>query len=121
MDTIEKLPIELKKLIFSYIGIYKLRNGVYMKQIEKNDLRYNLLDKIPKPKINITNNSTIIYIELHEKNKVYDDGWYLPILLPIRSIKITYIRNFDRIIYQYSNLLHDNLLENKDCLTYIVE
>lgn len=112
MTIFGKLPLELIGLVLSYDGIYKLRNGVFMKQFAKNDLRYDLFDMIPKPKVSITSSFTFIYVDFNEQ--YYTDGI-------IRSIKIT-INNrmpFGIFLYQYSNLLHDDLLERRKCLTYL--
>ena len=67
MTIFRYLPLELIELILSYDGIYKKRNGIYMKQICNVDLRYNLFNTIPKPKIYITGKCSHIYIDFFDK------------------------------------------------------
>lgn len=45
---IQKLPAELIHSILEYANIVN-RNGMYMKRINKTDIRYNLLEMITKP------------------------------------------------------------------------
>lgn len=45
-NHISKLPYELLYIIIGFDGRFKLRNGVWIYQIDKNDFRYNLVSKI---------------------------------------------------------------------------
>lgn len=45
------LPIDIINIILLYDGTIKFRNGKYMNQIEKEDPRYDLLNKVQKPDI----------------------------------------------------------------------
>lgn len=62
----KRLPIELVNIILQYDNIIKYRNGIFMNQININDLKYNLIKKNIKNKLKIisktkvTNNSFII-------------------------------------------------------------
>jgi hypothetical protein len=52
MDLIEKfkyLPDELIHIIINYTNVLVYRNGKYIDRINKNDYRYILLKKIPRP------------------------------------------------------------------------
>ena len=44
------LPKEVCLIIFEFCGMVKNRNGKYIGQISKTDVRYPLLQTIPKPK-----------------------------------------------------------------------
>lgn len=45
------LPLDIIHHIISYNDIIKLRNGKYMNQLSKIDGRYQMLQKIPTPRI----------------------------------------------------------------------
>ena len=52
MKVFEKLPMELIDIILNYNGSIKLRNGVYINQIPRNDTRYELLKQLPTDAVN---------------------------------------------------------------------
>ena len=52
MKDFEKLPMELIDIILNYNGSIKLRNGVYINQIPRNDTRYELLKQLPTDAVN---------------------------------------------------------------------
>lgn len=52
--------MDIVRLIISYDGTMKERNGIYMNQIPKTDCRYELLRNIPK-KQHIGNCTTLVY------------------------------------------------------------
>lgn len=58
MELIEKfkeLPDELIHIIINYTDVIVYRHGKYINRIKKNDYRYNLLSRVPRP----------IYIGIH--------------------------------------------------------
>jgi hypothetical protein len=63
------LPMELVIKVLEYAGIIRIRNGKYMNQILKTDLRYVLLSSIPK--IQITNYIFTVYKEVIFSNARY--------------------------------------------------
>ena len=63
---LSKLPVELVNMILEYSNIIVYRNGKYINRIDKSDVRYNLLKKIPRP-IKICN--TQYYIGLRDKGR----------------------------------------------------
>lgn len=44
------LPKEVSFIILEFCGIVKNRNGTYISQIPKTDVRYSLLQTLPKPR-----------------------------------------------------------------------
>jgi hypothetical protein len=46
----EYLPKEISLIVLEFCGIVKNRNGKYMSQIAKNDVRYSVLLSIRKPR-----------------------------------------------------------------------
>ena len=55
------IPPELVDIILEYIGFIKIRNGVFMKQLDLEDQKFNLV------KENLLNKSAIINIVKSEK------------------------------------------------------
>ena len=62
IDKFKQLSIDIIKKIIEYNGTIKWRNGVFINQINKYDLRYNLLLKIPRPFVYINSFFTFHYI-----------------------------------------------------------
>jgi hypothetical protein len=54
--------MDIIRLIISYDGTMKERNGIYMNQIPKTDCRYELLRNIPKKK-DIGNRMALVYLK----------------------------------------------------------
>lgn len=72
------LSNELINKIINYTDILVYRNGKYMNRISKEDKRYLLLEKIPKPvKIFGNSNSCIIYIRILKYNVDIPYGYIL--------------------------------------------
>lgn len=53
MELFSKLPIELQNCILEYDGRVSIRRGVPIMKIQKDDIRYQVLNKIPKIKENV--------------------------------------------------------------------
>lgn len=49
ISKFKNLPDELIQYIINYTNVITFRHGKYMDKINKNDNRYNLIMKIPKP------------------------------------------------------------------------
>ena len=82
---LQKLPEVLENNVLEYAGKIKLRNGKYMKQIPKDDLRYDILRTIPpkKGKVCMMYNQ-MCYISLVILN------YFLRIITLIKKILIIY-------------------------------
>ena len=95
MTIFAYLPLEVIEIILSYDGVYKKRNGHYMKQICHNDTRYKLLDTIPKPRKSIPGIYFChIYIDFFKQH-------------PYRTLRILiiYVDTKSEILYYYDKLL----------------
>lgn len=70
-DNISRLPYEILYIIIGFDGRFKLRNGVWIYQIDKNDFRYTLLLKIKSLRRNIyiPNTQWDIILELADKKQ----------------------------------------------------
>jgi hypothetical protein len=77
-------PSEIIYTILIYTGKFKLRNGKLYSIIPKNDIRYNILQYIPKP-LTFSSNS-FIYLELQFKNNFENSKKY-KIVIDLRNNK----------------------------------
>lgn len=70
-NHISKLPCELLYIIIGFDGRFKLRNGVWLYQIDKNDFRYKLLLKKSSLRRNvyIPNTQWEIILELADQKQ----------------------------------------------------
>lgn len=95
------LPLDVIHHILSYSDAIKWRNGNYMDQISKTDIRYQMLKTIPKPRVDI-----------------FSDGHFeLIINFPFdrkenTQMRFYWVPNQRIIIYQYYSLLFSNLNEH---------
>lgn len=84
------LPNEVIHHILSYSDVIKYRNGVYMNQIPKTDLRYSMIRKIPSPDVHVLLDLSTRFlgrVNLTRLHSIYD------------LIKITF---FKYIVYSLS-------------------
>jgi hypothetical protein len=101
-----KLPLDIIYHILSYTGIVKLRNGKYIYQISKTDVRYKILDSIPKHKVCKISNRYVMYVML----KITSNH--------SKCINIAFEFENNKIEYSYLHLVHANA-DNKHYIKYI--
>jgi hypothetical protein len=80
------LPKDVSMIILDFCGLVKNRNGKYIGQISKNDVRYSMLQSIPKPKDSLCGQvfTGCCIIELRvEFKKKYDNIEYNFIIIRI--------------------------------------
>jgi hypothetical protein len=70
---IKLLPDDISNIILEYIGHHKCRNGVFIKQLKKNDKRYNNLINIPI----IENGMVELYIKSFKRKNYCDVAYQL--------------------------------------------
>jgi hypothetical protein len=92
------LPIDVIYHILLYTGIVKFRNGKYMNQIPKTDVRYKIIDTIPRYRLYDFYNTYGLFVWL---KKIRDNH---PIFI---NITIDYENKI--IEYCYHNLLHSEI------------
>jgi hypothetical protein len=94
------IPEEIIKKFISYDDTVKYRNGVFMKQIPKDDKRYALLQKIRKPHYQKRENGNFhLTIYMIKINK-------------LRHIKSK--RDILKVMYIFSNYGNDSRSKYKD-------
>ena len=69
MKVFEKLPMELIDIILNYNGSIKLRNGVYINQIPRNDTRYELLKQFPPLYPYYSLRPSVIVLKVHSVHR----------------------------------------------------
>jgi hypothetical protein len=117
----KNLPKEIIYSILEYGGIIRKRNNKYMWQLSKNDMRYKLLNKIPRMLLWYKLNTSHVYVipfknrrcyltkyvnYLHDTNENYEklsDTWkgYITIKDNIRYELVVY---YPYIFYNISHL-----------------
>ena len=107
-----KLSDHLINIIINYTDVLVLRNGKYMNRISKNDYRYKLLERIPRPKeILSAITDFIITIKLlnEEKEKCYilTFGIINNANMHVLSVKFCDILK-DKCINKIKTKTHDN-------------
>ena len=112
LENFKFLPDDLINKIINYTDIVTFRHGKYMDRIAKNDERYKLLEKIPKP-IKIGNKKVLLKLIDYSN---YDEchGYFIEYIFD-NYIKVTIkfvvrrLDGFDRIFVEKSNikLIHD--------------
>lgn len=94
MSTYCNLPLDIIHHILSYNDAIKWRNGKYMNQLSKSDMRYQLLKTVSKPRVDI-------FIDGHFEwiIKFKDVGESI-------QLRIYWAPNRRKVIYQYYCLLY---------------
>lgn len=111
IEQFKYLPQDLVPHIVEYTGKIIYRNGKYINRLQKNDIRYKILLKIPKP-IKVGLNRFLI--RLLDMRQVNRPGYFLEYIIGIcRKVNIKFVTHemdgFDRYI------------ETKSFLQYIFE
>jgi hypothetical protein len=110
-QVIEKLkyfPDEIIHQIINYTDVVVYRHGKYINRLNKKDIRYKLLDKIPKP---IRINPNRFLIKLLNKNR---EGYFLEYVISM-YIKL----NIKFVSYEVDGF--DRYLETKYYLSMIYD
>ena len=99
----KRLPIEILNLIFQYDNIIKYRNGIFMNQININNLKYNLIKK------NIENKLKVI-----SKTKLTYNGFIIDGIICKKGFNIKYDYFYNKInnsvyTFTFSRILDDSL------------
>lgn len=111
MNIYSQLPHELIHKIINYTNVITYRYGKYINKISKNDERYKLLDKIPRP-IKVGNKKVLV--KLMNYSHYEPHGYFIEysfedyIKVTIKFIVRT-TDGIDRIFVEKSNvkLVHD--------------
>jgi hypothetical protein len=100
IEQFKYLPEDLIPHIVGYIDEIVYRNGKYINRLQKNDIRYRMLLKIPKP---IKVGSNRVLIRLLDMREVNRPGYFLEYIIGIcRKVNIKFVTHeidgFDRYI-----------------------
>jgi hypothetical protein len=108
IENFKYLPHEIIHKIINYTDVVVYRHGKYINRISKDDNRYKLLDKIPKP---IRINPNRFLIKLLNKNR---EGYFLEYVISMYiklNIKfVSYeVDGFDRYLETkyYFSMIYD--------------
>ena len=71
MTTISTLPDDIIYQVSLYLDCVKYRNGKYIYRIDKNDIRYEILNTIDPPEVGYINNSQYNYYVSHRMSLEY--------------------------------------------------
>ena len=99
----KRLPIELINIILQYDNIIKYRNGIFINQININNLKYNLIEE------NIKNKLKII-----SKTKVTNNSFIIDTVICKKGFNIRYNYFYNKInnsvyTFTFSKILDDSL------------
>lgn len=75
--TMNTFPMDIVRHILQYDGRMKFRNGIFMNQISKTDVRYEIIHSIPRKKIcsigifvYFTNHHKSVFIVIPKQNEI---------------------------------------------------
>ena len=106
MNIYSQLPDVLINKIINYTNVITYRYGKYINKISKNDERYKLLDKIPRP-IKVGNKKVLLRLMNYSNYEAH--GYFIEYIFE-DYIKVTIkfmVRTtdgFDRIFVEKSNV-----------------
>lgn len=106
MNIYSQLPHVLINKIINYTNVITYRDGKYIDKISKNDERYKLLDKIPRP---IKVGNIKVLVKLMNYSHYEPHGYFIEYIFE-NYIKVTIkfiVRTtdgFDRIFVEKSNV-----------------
>lgn len=128
MEILEKLPFDLQEyILINVMKRYKLRNGEYVKQIDKS--KYACLDYITRPPVDKNNNLRYIFNDNDENEQLFYSKFFIKNLYdnPIRKdsdidddivdVRIEYTNN----IYYYEISIYRLKMKNIDENNFTVE
>jgi hypothetical protein len=102
------LPLDIIHHILLYTGVVKFRNGMYIGQIPATDIRYKILESIPRYKLyDFEDNIYGLFVWVKQSSRsysLYPDRRHIN--KTVRFINITVDFENNTIEYCYHNLLH---------------
>lgn len=108
IEKFKFLPDELKHLIINYTDVVVYRHGKYINRLNKDDIKYKILEKIPQP---IRIGQSRFLIKLLNTNR---EGYFLEYIISM-YIKI----NIKFVSYQVDGF--DRYLETKSFFQFIFD